>query len=280
MNDINLLDETFDKNQSHNYHMSIQTGNDGFSLCLLDTIRNKYIAFQHHPMNKSDHNFEEIISKIQSDPLLKLPYKSVSHILTDGKSTLVPALFFEEKKEKLIFQFNQVHEDSSEVLFNNLSSAMVVNIFAYPKTYLTKLKEIYPNLKAYHRSSPFIETLVQNSAKWANPKCFVAINKKEIDIGIAQKKKLEFFNSFTYKENTDIVYYILNIIEQFKLSAMETEVYISVDLENHDEIFEFLNNYLNLIKFIHPSDQYTYSYIFDELQLTRFANLFNLALCA
>ena len=280
MNDINLLDETFDKNQSHNYHMSIQTGNDGFSLCLLDTIRNKYIAFRHHPMDKSDHNFEEIISIIQSDPLLKLPYKSVSHVLTDGKSTLVPAFFFEEKKEQLIFQFNQVQEDFSEVLFNTLSNAMVVNIFAYPKAYFAKIKEIYPNLKAFHRSSPFIETLVQNSAKWVTPKCFVAINKKEIDIGIAQKKKLEFFNSFTYKEHTDIVYYILNIIEQFKLSAMETEVYISVDLENHDEIFEFLNNYLNLIKFIHPSDQYTYSYIFDELQLTRFANLFNLALCA
>ena len=92
-------------------------------------------------------------------------------------------------------------------------------------------------------------------------------------------KKIEFYNSFSYKDNSDIVYYILNILERFNLSNMLTEVYFSDDVENHDELFEFLNNYLNLIKFIHPSDQFIYSYIFDELHLTRFANLFNLALC-
>jgi hypothetical protein len=280
MKEINLLDETFDNTQAHNYNLFIQTGSDGVSYCLLDVIRNKYVAFRHFPSKNDDFGIDEVISSIQSDPVLKLNFKRVSHMLTDGKYTLVPESYFEENKEDSIFQFNQTQEKLSEVFFNNLKEAQAVNIFAYPQYYQGKLKTIFPNLKPYHRSSSFIESLVLNSAKWTHSKCFVLINKHEIDIGIAQKKNLEFSNSFSYKEKTDIVYYILNSLEQFKFSPKFTEVFVSIDLENSDEILDLLKNYLGLIRFIHPFDQYTYSYMFEEKHLIHFANLFNLVLCA
>ena len=98
-------------------------------------------------------------------------------------------------------------------------------------------------------------------------------------IGIAQSKKLEFYNTFTFKDSSDVVYYILSVLDHFRLSPLFTEVFLASGIENHDEMFDLINNYLNMIKFIRPSDRYLYSYIFDELQLTRFSNLFNLAMC-
>jgi hypothetical protein len=278
MNELHLFDETFDKNQSHNYHLSIQSGMNGLSFCLLDTVRNKYIGFHHYP-SQSNEYVSSLIPIIQADPVLTLSYKSVSHMFVDGRNTLVPTSLFDAKKAAMFYQLSHGQSGCSEILSNQLDNAMAVNIFTYPPDFLIRLKEIYPGIKTFHRSSPFVEALVLHSAKWIRSKCYVSISKSEIDIGIAQMKKLEFYNSFTYKENSDIVYYLLNVLERFKLSNMLTEVYISADVENHDELFEFLNNYFNLIKFIRPSDQYLYSYMFDELQLTRFANLFNLALC-
>ena len=81
------------------------------------------------------------------------------------------------------------------------------------------------------------------------------------------------------KEKQDIVYFVLNVLEQFKLSVMYTDIHISADLDNHEEVFEYLGNYLHQVKFIKPSGKYTYSYMFDESLLTRFTNLFNLSLC-
>jgi len=279
MNDIYLFDETFDKNQSHNYHLSIQTGVSGLSFCLLDTVRNKYIGLHHYPIKNTDYTIDDLVSIIQADPILTLAYKSVSHMFVDGKNTLVPMHLFEEQKEQLFFEFNHGQTRASEILYNHLPLTKAFNIFEYPKGYQAKLRAIYPKIKTFHRSSAFIESLVQHSNKWIRPKCAVIINKQDIDIGIAQTQKLEFYNAFIYKDKTDIIYYILNILERFNLSATFTEVYISANLENHDEIFEFLNHYLNVIKFIQPTEQFIYSYIFDERHLTRFANLFNLALC-
>jgi hypothetical protein len=279
MNDIYLFDETFDKNQSHNYHLSIQTGVSGLSFCILDTVRNKYIGLHHYPIKKIDYTIADLVSIIQTDPILTLAFKSVSHMSVDGRNTLVPLQLFEAQKEKLFFEFNHDQTDASDILYNQLPSIKAVNIFEYPKDFPAKLREIYPKLKVFHRSTAFIEAFVQHSTRWTHAKCAVIINKEEIDIGIAQTQKLEFFNSFDYKEKTDIIYYILNTLERFKLSPTFTEVYFSANLENHDEIYEFLGRYLNIIKFIQPTDQFIYSYIFDELHLTRFANLFNLALC-
>ena len=208
-----------------------------------------------------------------------MQYKECFLLYDAGQSTLVPIPFFDESKASDLYKFNLGEADSSVVSFNKLPETIAANIFSYSSSVIQEFKKVNPSISIYHRTSPFIENLVQESARWPRTKCFVSIHNGILDIGLAHLKKLEFFNSFTYKEKTDIVYYILATLESSKLSTTLTDVYISVDLENHDEIFEYLNGFLSHIKFIRPSENFTYSYIFDDFQLTRFANLFNLPLC-
>lgn len=282
MNEINLIDETFDKNQAHNYHLSIQTSNNGLSFCLLDTISKKYIALRHYPfkaINSNQQLLNNVSERIKSDDILKLKFKSVSHMFVDNKNTLVPISSFDVNKESEYFKFNHPLEPNSLVLSNSLIHLEANNVFNYPESLYSMLKEVFPAIKFSHHSSAFIENLIIDSAKWTQSKCYITINKTFLNIGIACNKKLEFYNTFNFKENSDIVYYILSVLDHFRLSPLLTEVFMSSSAENHDEMFDFINNYLNMIKFIRPTDKYTFSYIFDEFQLTRFSNLFNLALC-
>jgi hypothetical protein len=279
MHQINLLDETFDKNQSPHYNLTIQYGLEGCTFCLLDTVKNKFVALRHYPESASESKPEALPITLASDELLTLPYKKTYLLFDAGISTLVPNSLFDESKVEAFYQFNLGEEKGSTIHFNHLPEALTANVFSYPQALIRVFKKPFPALNVYHRTSPFIENLMHESAKWPRTKCFVSIHKGIIDIGLAHLKKLDFFNSFTYQENTDIIYFILTVLEQFKLSTTFTDVYLSVDTENHEEIFEYLSNFLTHIKFIRPSEKYTYSYIFDELQLTRFANLFNVALC-
>jgi hypothetical protein len=277
MHQINLLDETFDKNQSHHYHLSIQTGPNGLSFCLFDTVKSKFIVFRHYPLNSGSP--EELNCLLTTDELLKLSYKATSMLVTEGMSTLVPASLFDESSAETFYRFNLGEEGDKKIYFNHLQETQAFNIFSCSPELLSKYNAHFPSLKVFHRSSPFINHLVQESAKWHRLKCFVSIHDGILDIGLAQQKKLEFFNSFVYRENPDIVYHILNVLDQFKLSMNATDIFMSANIEKHDDLFEYLNNYLNQIKFIRPSEKFTYSYIFDEFQLTRFANLFNTELC-
>ena len=277
MHQINLVDETFDKNQAHHYNLSIQYNLNGLSYGLFDTIKNKYIAFRHYPENESKP--ENLASLFASDEMLTLPYKEVFLLSDTGQSTLVPIPYFDESKASDLYKFNLGETVDSVIHYNKLPEALVYTVFSYAPAVIAEIQKAFPSIGIYHRTSPFIENLVQESSKWPRSKCYVSIHKGILDIGLAHQKKLDFFNSFSYQENSDIIYYILTTLEQFKLTAAFTDIFLSVDMENHDEIFEYINGFVSHVNFIRPSDVFTYSYIFDEFQLTRFANLFNLALC-
>ncbi|MDP4210778.1 MAG: DUF3822 family protein [Bacteroidota bacterium] len=275
MRQTNLLDETFDKSKSPQYHLSLQTGIKGLTYCILDTDRNKYIAFRHYPANNND--FTDTV--LATDDLLRLTYKSVSLIMQDGQNTLVPEDLFEETTQDWAAKLNLNVLTGDTVQNNRLENCKTVNIFTCSQNLLTKFKIIHPDIKIFHYTTPVIDHMVRWSAKWSRTKMIIVINSTTVNIGLAQMRKLEFFNTFDYKDFSDILYYTLAVAEKNGISAQNGEFFVSADIDNSDEVFTYLKKYLQSVKTIRPSEQFSYSYVIDEQHLTRFFNLFNLVLC-
>ena len=77
MHDLSLLDETLDINITRSYHLSIQIDLDGFSFCILDTTRNKYVALKHYSFDQESDNLEgEIKAVFDKDEFLNQEFKS------------------------------------------------------------------------------------------------------------------------------------------------------------------------------------------------------------
>lgn len=281
MHEINLLDETFVKNQSHHYHMSIQTGLNGLSFSILDLQNLKYVGLRSYFFDNVDNNNEiasSFANVFQRDDLIGLKYKSVSHIYVGDRSTLVPVNYFDEQQIKETYKLNFPDQGQHTVLYNTLDPD-IRNIFLYPDSLLKVLGEKFSLCKLYHHSTAFLQNIIIESASFTRPRCFSYLYKGMMNIAIADNKRLLFFNTFIINNITEIVYYLLSIYEQFGMVPKHSDLFISSDTLEHDEIFANLNKYFMNLRFITPSKQFTYSYLFDELYLTRYANLFNLALC-
>lgn len=282
MHEINLLDETFVKNQSHHYHMSIQTGLNGLSFSILDLQNLKYVGLRNYffdnvdSLNEIEPSFTNIFHK---DDLLQLNYKSVSHIYVGGGSTLVPAKYFDEQQINNIYKLNFSGSGNHKVMYNALDAGNIFNIFSYPEALLKVLNDHLPQCKLYHHSSPFLQNVVTESTHLTRPRCFSYLYKGMLNVAIADNKQLLFYNTFIINSISDIVYYLLGVYEQFSMTPKHSDLFISSDTDEHDEIFENLNKYFKNLRFITPSKQFTYSYLLDELYLTQYANLFNVALC-
>lgn len=282
MHEINLLDETFVKNQSHHYHMSIQTGLNGLSFSILDLQNLKYVGLRNYFFDNVD-NPGEIASSFtnvfQKEDLLRLNYKSVSHIYIGGGSTLVPAKYFDEQQINDVYKLNFSVPGHHQVMHNTLDAGNILNVFAYPDALLKVLNDHFPQCKLYHHSTPFLQHVITGTTHLEKLRCFSYLYKGLLNIAIAENKQILFYNTFVINSITDIVYYLLSVYEQFNMTPKHSDLFISSDTDQHDEIFENLNQYFMNLRFITPSKQFTYSYLFDELYLTRYANLFNVALC-
>ena len=102
---------------------------EGYSFCILDTIRNKYVAIKHSKFDSetTDENYLDRIKEvIRSDKHFNKRYKSSNFINITKKSTLIPDSYFDKKKLKTYFEFNHTLDDFEEIHFNQLKQVTLL----------------------------------------------------------------------------------------------------------------------------------------------------------
>jgi len=90
MHEITIVDETFDLRFASEYHLSIQVGLDGFSFCILDVRRKKYIALRHIPLLEGKLQFltRKVETIFEQEEKLNTTYQSVSVDYSTNEATL------------------------------------------------------------------------------------------------------------------------------------------------------------------------------------------------
>ncbi len=281
MHDLSFLDESLDINITNTYHVSIQVSLNGFSFCLLDTARNKYVALKHYEFDTKETTLEENIKRVSNeDEFLNKEYKSSRLIFTTRKFTLVPTPIFNKEYLKKYFSFNHNLEESERIYFNHLRNADAYVIFAIPGNLSDIFNYHFPKIKIYHQSTPFIESILRNH-KNSQDKHTMFLNAGEdlFDIAVVHLKNLKLYNCFFYKNENDLIYFVLYTYEYLKLDAEKTVLVIFGSLSKSSKYYEILKKYIRNLRFEQPKTQFTYSYTFNEIPSHTFVNLLNLYTC-
>ena len=284
MNEINLQDETLNINATASYALSMQAGLDGFSYCILDSSRNKYIAIRHIPFFFEEFNSEafseKIISIIDADEYLCCKYKSVRFVFNTTKYTLVPEPLFDKEQMKLFLSFNHELNDTEALHSNNIHNADAHIIFSLPYPLVEAVYMRFPNSKLYHSSIPFIESnLIRFKFKGNKSKVLAHANSMYFDLIVINSSGMQLYNSFSYKNADDLVYYIMYIYDQLKLNPEEADILLSGILTKNSEAHLKLKRFIRNIIFDKHNDQFQYSYIFNDVPSGMFTNLVNLYKC-
>ncbi len=282
MHDLSLLDETLDINIIKSYHLSIQIDLNGFSFCLLDTIRNKYVALKHYTFDPlSEDPAKSIRAIFEQDEFLKREFKGSKMIFTTRQSTLVPQPLFNKDKVKDYFSFNHsLNNNQFEIFFNRLKHAEAYVVFAVPAPLPSIVHEYLPAMKLFHQSVPLIENIFLNRRDHKDQVVvYMNISEKLFDIVVIDDKKLNLHNCFSFKDENDLLYFTLYIFEQQKLDPGDTEIVLSGRITKTMKQYEVLKKYIRHIRFDTPNTQFTYSYTFNEIPSHTCLNLLNLYPC-
>ncbi len=282
MQDIYLADETFDINLSSLYSLSIQASLNGFSFCVLDTTRNKYILLKEITFDDVLSVYELVIKleKLLDDDFFSYQFKSVNISLEFQKSTLVPSSIFLKEKCIELFSLNQDYNDSEKVLYNKLSNIDTYNLFAVHEKLEKLLLEKFPIANIYHHATPFIENILSfNKNLSKESKVYVNISSKFIDIVAIENSRLKLHNSFKYNNEDDMIYFVMFIYEQLKFNPEVTELVLSGEINIADKYHTKLKRYIRRIRFDSNNDHFNFSYKFNEIPQHKYNNLLNLHKC-
>lgn len=279
MQNLALVDETFDLNFTSEYHLSIQFSLDGLSFCTLDSIQKKYVQITHHPIGSGDspllvkhlRNFYNEEEKLSGD------YKSTQIIFSSPKATLIPSSYFEKAKAQKFIDLN--FGGSSEKILNNPLSPFSGELaFEIPVRLFDFITEKHPDISIKHECIPFIWNAY--NAVHADNFLTVLIRKDYIWLVYATKNQLKFINSFSYQSDDDMLYFIMNVVSTMNIDPEKTPILLEGIASKKAAIYHRVRQYIKHVQLSSAHPDYHYSYLFDQIPDGRFVTMLNLQACA
>jgi hypothetical protein len=276
---LELFDETLDINSTENYELSMQISPDGFSFCLLDTIRNKYVLMRSFDPDESKYfNADKLKELIENDDFLKKKYKQVNVVMPSGKFTIVPSPLFDPGKKDEYFTFNQILEEGQTVAVNKINDPDAFLLFSLSKPIYDLINNLFPGARLYHHLKPLFDHMSHKRKGASCNYIHIHVEREYFNLIIFGHDILKFCNSFNYRNINDIIYFVMNVFKKLDIKQEET-IYLSGLTEKYDDLSSSFSIYVRNIKFAEPKGNFTFSYVFNDMEHHRFLNLFNVVNC-
>jgi hypothetical protein len=275
---LELFDETLDINSTDNYDLSVQVGPDGLAFCILDSIRNKYILIRSsEPEEGKYFNASAVEEIIKKDDFLGRNFRKIRVMMPAVKSTLVPAPLYDPVKKDDYFTLNYIKEENETILSNKLEDPDSNVLYACQETFVDLIKNNFHDVQPVHHLKPLLRYISGERKKSAVYYVHVNIERDFFNLVIFDHNSLLLCNTYMYRKSSDILYYVLNAIR--KLDIKTEEVHFSGLTSKYDELSAEFLVYIKNISFAVPSGDFTFSYVFNDLELHRYLNLLNLVNC-
>jgi Protein of unknown function (DUF3822) len=276
---MELFDETLDINSTENYEISVELSPEILSFCILDTIRNKFIMLRSsQPENHRNYTAEDIGEIISKDDFLTKKYKKVSIVMPSSKFTLIPSPLFDPGRKDEYFSFNHVPPLSNIILNNKLSDPDTFLVYALSQPLYDMVKQVWPGVHPLHHLKPLFEYISGIRRNSSENYIHIHVERDFFNLIFYSHNTLRFCNSFNYRNISDILYYIMNVIKNMDIKQEET-IYLSGRTVRYDDLFSNLALYIRNVKFAIPAGNFTFSYVFNETDLHRYINLISVVNC-
>ena len=277
-----LLDETFDLNQSNTYHLSIQADLDGFLFALLDPDGLKYLGLKQYSFKdiKTDEQlYDKIKQVIAEDPLLQHPYASVACMHADARSTLLPAALFDRNQLKSYYEFNHPLKDLDELHYNYLKYIDAYIIFPVYHELVNLYLSSWVNTSFYHPVTALVEEVM---APGMDPAAAVSVHfsGNHFDILVSEGQKLRFHNNFSFRSDEDMLYFILFVFDKLGLDQENTPLFLSGNIDKFSDRPSVLKQYFKVLRFRNIPSEFRYPPAFEKIQDHIYLNLFKVFHCA
>ncbi len=283
MRDITIIDDSFDLNVTSSYHLSIIAHTRGFSFAVMDAVRMKFMVFKNNWFGdalKGDQFYDKIETIIAVDGYLNHNYKKISFCLANPQATLIPEPMFQVSDKDSFRPYLGEISDDDILIERFIPSLDSYILFSLPSRIYNQALNILDGPQFYHQSHPLIENALSGSkAKTGKSVVYVNIFNEFMDAVVIDDGQLKLYNSFPYKTDKDLVFYILYLYDQFKLLSENTRLEIAGLINENSELVSLLKRHIRHIQFQEFNRSFSYSYTFNELSQHHFSNLINLFRC-
>ncbi|MCM5662876.1 DUF3822 family protein [Galbibacter mesophilus] len=252
-----MTQKTTSNTLSKNFkELSIQVSLSGLSFCILDTAQNKIEKLDTVSFNQKvtpEKLQTHLNTWFEKESIKSINFQRINVIHENELSAFIPKSLFNESNLSNYLKYNVKLLETDYINYDELTSHDIFNVYVPFTNINNYLFEKFGDFEYKHFSTVLLETLFKVPKKNDAETVFVHVCENHFEIVVLHQKKLILYNTFSYQEKEDFLYYLLFTIEQLNLNPEETPTYLFGAISKEHALYTLAYKYIRNLEIIEIS---------------------------
>ncbi|MDR2026025.1 MAG: DUF3822 family protein [Prevotellaceae bacterium] len=228
---IDYVDKSYCLTGNKDYRLSIQVSLNGFSFCIYDAGKQKYVVLKNFPYSENILDFNIWTKEINRIAENMAGYIHTEHpvkcLFFSRKNVLIPENIFSVNNIRPYISFFFQLDELDEIHYKYIPELEAYCCFALPSPVVSKIISRFGKSNFFNQAYQIIHR-TKNFGTGMN----VVFCGNFMDISIFKDSKLILNNSFEIFDIKDIIYFIAALSDKFGMG--DAPVYISGDISTNE----------------------------------------------
>ncbi len=245
---------------------------EGFTYVFKNDSDKKFKGLSLFQFNKEDDISDQLAIIFKEQPLLQKSYNKVFVTYSCEESVLIPWEMYKPEENELLL--NTLYGDipKGAVAIDHIAAKKIYNVYRFPVALQRLIAKQFPLAAFEHHYSLLIK---QSSINGHLAKLIFYWDT--FIVVVVKQGELQLINTYRYQSGADVVYHLMNIIDQFTMTNVP--ILIGGMIEARSDLHKELSHYFKNITFDELPAEYEYDKCLKELPPHYFSYLFSHAIC-
>lgn len=237
-----VLHNSFEKDRTKDYKLSIQINLNGFSFSIVDPNRNKLLAFKQTSLQISNAKLipRRFVEWLNEEELFRLTFAEVEVIAENQNFTMLPQFLSEKERNNILAQNLFTAETEFAVKKRKIENSDFEILFTLPKQLEEICLETFYKVKFNHVMGKLLEKLPRIEQENG---MLILTFSEVIYLIIFKHNIIELANSYKVLHNNDIIYFVLSAASLSQIQPASTEVFLVENYKTWRNLQEELSTY-------------------------------------
>lgn len=219
---------------------------------------------------------EKIAGLLNNYQLPQKKFEKITISILNKDFTIVPEAFSNSSDIKEFLGFSSGITEVKNPIIHPIKNVKFCYVF--DTDLIQYLEKTFTKAIIKHAGAINADLIFSNHSL-INSNLFLSINDGFIELIAKEKNDLLFYNVFNYENNEDILYYLLFMMEQFKLNPLQIKLLIGGQIETTDALILSIKKYIKQVNFVVNNPSVKLEGELSKLPLHYYFTLLNQHLC-
>lgn len=257
---LDIADPRFSTDGSWTLKLAALLGEEGFSLLIADE-KQQAMVLKNWQLERKGAGFEGIradLSQIfQHEAAFKTIFFEKKCLVSNAWISLVPERLFDENR--LPSYLKLLMHDEGQFLFfaEKLVAQNARLVWAAERDLIFFVQSVLPGCQISHVSQQLLGAW-KRLASPHSAEIYVNVRGKNLQLAAFEKGELLLFNTFSWQNVPDFLYFVMLAYEQFRFNPEAVPLFLSGEVMADSEIYRMLYRFIFDIRFVGRPDSFVW----------------------